>query len=166
MRVAVSGNLQGNTPSAQKYCQEVSGNGRMSLGLVRLFLCGRCPVPGMAGSRSMSFATINLEAGFPTVDDARRRLVSEMQSAKARGVRVIKVIHGWGSSGEGGTLGPAIRKSLRLRVKEGKASLVLPGERFSSDSNEGRELVQRHPALRKDRDYNRANPGITLVELA
>ena len=113
----------------------------------------------------MSFATINLEAGFPTVDDARRRLLSEMQSARARGVRVIKVIHGWGSSGEGGKLGPAIRKSLRLRVKEGKASLVLPGERFSSDTNEGRELVQRYPALRNDRDYNRANPGITLVEL-
>ena len=72
----------------------------------------------------MSFATINLEAGFPTVDDARRRLVSEMQSAKARGVRVIKVVHGWASSGEGGKLGPAIRKSLRLRVKEGKARLM------------------------------------------
>jgi hypothetical protein len=42
----------------------------------------------------MSFATLNLEAGFPTVDDARRRLLSEMQSARARGVRVIKVIHG------------------------------------------------------------------------
>jgi hypothetical protein len=113
----------------------------------------------------MSFATINLEAGFPTVDEARRRLIGEMQSAKARGVRVLKVIHGWGSSGEGGTLGPAIRKSLRLRVKEGKASFVLPGERFSSDTNEGREFVQRHPALRKDSDFNRANPGITLVEL-
>src|SRR5258706_9536137 len=114
----------------------------------------------------MSFATINLEADSPTVGDARRRLVDEMQSARARGVRVIKVIHGWGSSGEGGKLGQAIRKSLRLRVKEGKASLVLPGERFSSDTNEGRELVQRHPALRNDRDYNRTNPGITLVELA
>jgi Smr domain len=114
----------------------------------------------------MSLATLNLEAGFPTVDDARRRLLSEMQSARARGVRVIKVIHGWGSTGEGGKLGPAIRKSLRLRVKEGQASLVLPGERFSSDTNEGRDLVQRHPALRNDRDYNRANLGITLVELA
>ena len=114
---------------------------------------------------SMSCAILNLEAGFPTVDDARRRLLSEMQSARARGVRVMKVIHGWGSSGEGGKLGPAIRKSLRLRVKEGKASLVLPGERFSSDTNKGRELVQRYPALRNDRDYNRANPGITLVEL-
>ena len=113
----------------------------------------------------MSFATVNLEAGYPTVDEARRSLISEMQSAKARGVRVLKVIHGWGSGGEGGKLGPAIRKSLRLRVKEGKAIAVLPGERFSSDTNEGRELVQRHPGLRNDRDYNRANPGITLVEL-
>ena len=116
--------------------------------------------------RSMSLATLNLKLGFPTVDDARHRLLSEMQSARARGVRVLKVIHGWGSSGEGGKLGPAIRKSLRLRVKEGKASCVIPGECFTSDSNEGREFVQRHPALRKDRDYNRANPGITLVELA
>jgi Smr domain-containing protein len=113
----------------------------------------------------MSFTTLNLEAGLPTVDEARRRLLSEMQSARARGVRVMKVIHGWGSSGEGGKLGPAIRKSLRLRVKEGQASSVVPGERFSSDSNEGRELLQRYPALRNDRDFNRANPGITLVEL-
>ena len=113
----------------------------------------------------MSFITINLETGFPTIEEARQRLLREMQSARTRGVRVLKVLHGWGSSGEGGKLGPAIRKSLRLRVKEGQASLVLPGERFSSDSNEGREFVQRHPGLRKDRDYNRANPGITLVEL-
>lgn len=114
----------------------------------------------------MALATINLESGHPTVDDARRRLLTEMQSARARGVRVLKVIHGWGSSGEGGKLGPAIRKSLRLRVKEGKALLVVPGERFSSDTNEGRELSRRHPQLRSDRDFNRANPGVTLVELA
>jgi hypothetical protein len=108
---------------------------------------------------------INLESGFPSVDDARRRLLAEMQSARARGERVLKVIHGWGSSGEGGKLGPAIRKSLRLRVKEGNATLVVTGERFSSDTSEGRELVQRHPQLRRDRDFNRANPGITLVEI-
>ena len=114
----------------------------------------------------MSLRSINLEAGFPSVDDARRRLLAEMESARRAGVRVLKVIHGWGSSGEGGKLGPAIRKSLRLRVKEGRAALVLPGEFFSSDTNEGRDLVRRYPSLRSDRDFNRANPGITLVELA
>ena len=113
----------------------------------------------------MALATINLESGHPTVDDARRRLLGEMQSARARGVRVLKVIHGWGSSGEGGKLGPAIRKSLRLRVKEGRVVAVIPGERFSSDTNEGRELAQRHPQVRSDRDFNRTNPGISVVEL-
>lgn len=43
----------------------------------------------------MSLATINLESGFPSVDDARRLLLAEMQPAPARGARVLKVIHGW-----------------------------------------------------------------------
>lgn len=51
----------------------------------------------------------------------------ELDAAKQGGVRVLKVVHGWGSSGEGGVLGPAIRRSLRLRVKEGRARLVVPG---------------------------------------
>jgi hypothetical protein len=68
----------------------------------------------------MAWATLNLEAGFPTVDEVRRRLVSEVQSAKARGVRVIKVIHGWGSSGEGGKMPP----------KPGRKSSVPPHERL------------------------------------
>ena len=114
----------------------------------------------------MSLLTLNLKAGQPTVDEARRRLLAELQSARQRGVRVVKVIHGWGSGGEGGVLGPAVRRSLRLRVKEGKALLVVPGERFTSDTEEGRALLQRHPALRHDPDCNRGNPGITLVELA
>lgn len=109
---------------------------------------------------------VNLETGRPDLDTARRRLLSEMAAARRKGVRLLKVIHGWGSSGAGGTLAVGIRKSLRLRVKEGKAVAVVPGERFSSDTNEGRELAQRHPSVRGDRDFNRANPGITLVELA
>jgi hypothetical protein len=34
--------------------------------------------------------------------------------SRRRCVELPKVIHGWGSSGAGGRLGPAIRKSLRL----------------------------------------------------
>ncbi len=110
--------------------------------------------------------TVNLESGLPSVDEARRRLLAEMESARREGVKVMKVVHGYGSSGEGGKLCVGIRKSLRLRVKEGKAILVVPGERFSSDSTEGRELVKRYPSLRGDRDFNRMNLGITVVELA
>lgn len=110
--------------------------------------------------------TVQLKNGSPTVDEARRRLLREIEAARRGGVTVLKVVHGWGSNGEGGVLGPAIRRSLRLRVKEGKARLVVPGERFSSDTLEGRELLGRHPGLRQDPDCNRGNAGITLVELA
>ncbi|MCI0535812.1 MAG: Smr/MutS family protein [Verrucomicrobiales bacterium] len=108
---------------------------------------------------------INLEAGHPDLDTARRRLLAEIDDARKQGVPVLKVIHGWGSSGVGGALCVGIRKSLRLRVKEGKALTIITGERFSSDTNEGRDLLERHPRLRNDRDFNRANPGITLVEI-
>ncbi len=110
--------------------------------------------------------TINLEIGRPTLDEARRRLLAEMDAARNAGASLLKVVHGYGSSGEGGVLCVGIRKSLRLRVKEGKAVAVVPGERFGSDTNESRELAQRHPSVRSDRDFNRMNPGITIVELA
>jgi len=109
--------------------------------------------------------TINLEAGLPSLDEARRSLLRAMDQARTDGVHVLKVIHGYGSSGSEGVLCAGVRRSLRLRVKEGKAKLVIPGEKFSSDANETREFLSRHPSLRADRDLNRANPGITLVEL-
>jgi hypothetical protein len=114
----------------------------------------------------MACRTINLESGKPALDEARRRLLSEMEAARQRGVRVLKVIHGYGSTGAGGTLCAGIRKSLRLRVKEGKALSVIMGERFSTDTQETRELLRRHPSLRRDHDLNRANPGVSIVELA
>lgn len=113
----------------------------------------------------MALRTINLEAGCPSLDEARRRLLTEFEAARQQRVRIIKIIHGYGSSGSGGTLCVGIRKSLRLRVKERKVALFIPGERFSSDAVETRDLLQRHPSLRGDRDLNRANPGITIVEL-
>ncbi|MHB1308672.1 MAG: hypothetical protein ACYDC1_02715 [Limisphaerales bacterium] len=106
-----------------------------------------------------------MKAGLPTLDAARRRLLAELEAARGRGVRLVKVVHGWGSGGEGGVLAVGLRKSLRLRVKEGRALSVVPGERFSSDTLEGRGLAERHPSVRRDADFNRANPGITVVEL-
>jgi len=122
---------------------------------------------GVERRRSGSWMrTINLELGRPTVEEARKRLRVELDRARREGVTLLKIIHGWGSSGVGGRLGPAIRKSLHLRRKEGHVRLVVIGERFSGDTLEGRELAQRHPSIRADVDFNRANPGITIVELA
>ncbi|MCC6234038.1 MAG: Smr/MutS family protein [Verrucomicrobiales bacterium] len=110
--------------------------------------------------------TVHLKQGFPTLDEARRRLLRELAQAEAQGIRLLKVVHGWGSNGEGGVLSIGIRKSLRLRVKEGRALALIPGERFATDTAEAREVLARHPSLRRDVDFNRGNPGITILELA
>jgi len=62
---------------------------------------------------------LNLEKGLPTVEEGRRRLLEEVKRTKQNGGAVLKVIHGYGSSGTGGRLREGIRKSLLLRRKEG-----------------------------------------------
>ncbi len=47
---------------------------------------------------------INLEWDYPTADEALRRLKGELQAAKAMRAPVLKVIHGYGSSGKGGRI--------------------------------------------------------------
>lgn len=108
---------------------------------------------------------LNIKAGMPTVDEARRILIESLQTARAGGVRVLKVIHGYGSSGVGGKLRGALRRSLELRKKEGAIKGFIKGENWNIFNEEARGLCDRFPFLRDDQDYNRENPGITMVEL-
>lgn len=109
--------------------------------------------------------TCKIEDGRPSVEEARRRLAQEIETAKAAGYRFLKLIHGFGSSGVGGDLRIALRKSLSKRRSEGVIRGFVPGEKWSPFSEEARELVDRCPALSRDTDYARENPGITIVEL-
>ena len=60
----------------------------------------------------------NVEAGLPILDEAGRLVIGEIKRAKREGVKVLKVIHGYGSSGKGGALCVGLQKSFRLRKKE------------------------------------------------
>ena len=77
----------------------------------------------------------------------------------------MKIIHGYGSSGVGGKLKVAIRKSLVHRRKEGIVKTIIWGEYFSTDKQDTRVLLQRHPLLKSDKDLNRNNECVTIVEL-
>ena len=75
----------------------------------------------------MNLKTYNVEAGFPSLDEARRLVIEEIRKSKREGVRVLKIIHGYGSSGKGGTLNHGLRKSFALRKKEGVIKEFIPG---------------------------------------
>ncbi len=108
---------------------------------------------------------INLERGLPTIEEARKRLLLEIDNARHRNPVFMKIIHGYGSSGVGGTLGKAIRNSLKHRRKEGKVETYVGGENFGVFDQTARSMVEKYPQIKKDPDWSRGNPGITIAVL-
>ena len=108
---------------------------------------------------------LNIKSGMPTVDEARALLANAIATAKSEGCRVIKLVHGYGSSGKGGALKSAIRSSLRRRRKEGTIRSFIAGEEFETFSAETLEALHEYPELRYDSDLNKSNEGITMVLL-
>lgn len=116
--------------------------------------------------RTMSPIRIfNVEATLPTVDQARRLVIAEIKSAKRDGIRVLKVIHGYGSTGKGGALCFALRKSFNLRQKEGAIQRFIAGGDFSIFDEVTMSLLEAVPELRGDPDLNATNEGVTLLWL-
>jgi hypothetical protein len=110
--------------------------------------------------------TLNLEAGKPTVEEARRRLEDGLATARARGVRFMKLIHGYGSTGKGGKIRSALPKTLRRLMNTGLVAEFVDGERWRRGDATTDALLRKHPALRDDADLDRGNKGITIVALA
>jgi hypothetical protein len=104
-----------------------------------------------------------VEIDLPTLDEARRRVAEEIRRARRDGVRVLKIIHGYGSSGVGGRLCSGLRKSFRLREKDGVIRAFVPGESFSIFDRSALTMIEAVPALRGDPDLNAVNEGVTLL---
>jgi hypothetical protein len=109
--------------------------------------------------------TFNVEAGLPTLDEARRLVIDEIKRAKGAGARVLKVIHGYGSSGKGGALCVGLRKSFRLRKKEGVIRGFIEGEDFTIFNETVLALLEAVPELRGDSDLGAINEGVTVLWL-
>lgn len=120
---------------------------------------------GARTSPAGSVAQINLKAGMPLVADALRTLELQLAAHRTRGTRVLLVVHGYGSSGAGGAIRGAARKQLRALLGRGQLRSVLNGEEYTEFEAAARELRTRYPQLEATFRTDRANPGITLVEL-
>lgn len=133
-------------------------------------LCPFCetpqrPTPG-ARPGGPRVRHLDLEAGLPTVAEALRRLETQLARARDDGVRVVRVVHGWGSAtGGGGRIRTAVRRWLQERSDAGHLRTVFFGDHFTHTSPEGRDFIRRHPTLRASERTDRHNPGITFVEL-
>ncbi len=109
--------------------------------------------------------TVNLEVGMPSVPQARSRLSSEIRLAQQCGVRVLKLIHGYGSSGIGGDLRIALQSTLRQMAQAKEIHDCIYGENWRTSDDRSWELLKLMPELKSDSDLGKGNRGITLVVL-
>ncbi|HZU44862.1 MAG TPA: Smr/MutS family protein [Terriglobales bacterium] len=108
---------------------------------------------------------VDLEEGMPRVNEALLRLDRELVVARQQGFALVKIIHGYGSTGVGGTLRIEIQKSLRQRVSNSQIRDFIPGEEWRVSNESAWALVKSRPELKQDADFGRGNLGISIIVL-
>jgi hypothetical protein len=106
---------------------------------------------------------VNIEQGYPTVDIAIKYVEQSVIRAKTYGYSVLKLIHGYGSSGIGGKIKPAVQIELNKYKNMGKIREFTVGENFSPFDSATQRIIAAYPDITRDKDYLKTNQGITIV---
>lgn len=109
--------------------------------------------------------TVNLKSDMPLVREALQRLAREVALARQEKTTLLKLIHGYGSSGAGGEIRIAVQNRLLEMVKDGQICGCIFGEDWSKSDDNAWKLLHSHPELKRDCDLGRGNRGITIVIL-
>jgi len=102
---------------------------------------------------------------MPSVQEALQRLEREMAIARQGKLALLKVIHGYGSSGAGGDIRIAVQRRLHELAEAGQIRACIFGENWSKTDDATWRLLQAESALKSDSDLGRRNRGITIVLL-
>ena len=113
----------------------------------------------------MPIKTVILKEGMPSVEQARARLSTEIQIARSNGVKVLKIVHGYGSTGAGGDLRIALQATLRQMAAGREIRDCIYGENWRTSNQRTWELLKQMPELKADSDLGKINKGITIIVL-
>ena len=102
---------------------------------------------------------------MPSVQEALQRLDREIALARQERHSLLKVVHGYGSTGVGGDIRIAVQRRLHDLVEGGQIRGCIFGEDWSKTDDATWRVLQRESALKSDPDLGRCNQGITIVLL-
>jgi hypothetical protein len=102
---------------------------------------------------------------MPSVQEALNRLDREIALARQQKHSLLKVIHGYGSSGAGGDIRIAVQRRLCDWAEAGQIRGCIFGEHWSKSDDATWRLLQAKSDLKSDLDLGRRNQGITVVLL-
>jgi hypothetical protein len=112
-----------------------------------------------------SIKTVNLKSDMPLVREALQRLDRELARARQEKTLLLKLVHGYGSTGAGGDIRIAVQKRLLEMIQNNQIRGCIFGENWSKSDDAAWKLLQSHPDLKSDADLGRGNRGITIVLL-
>jgi adenosylmethionine-8-amino-7-oxononanoate aminotransferase len=92
-----------------------------------------------------------------------QRLERELALARQQKMKLLKLIHGYGSTGAGGDIRIAVQKRLVEMTRNGQIRGCIFGENWSKSDEVSWKLLQAHAELKSDSDLGRRNRGITIV---
>jgi high-affinity K+ transport system ATPase subunit B len=108
---------------------------------------------------------VGLKEDNPTVDEAMKRLAKEISMARKTNIKVIKIIHGYGSTGVGGVIKPALHNLLRTMKIKGQIKMFITGDEHNEFAGGRNYLLNKYPELKETWTSDRGNKGITFIEL-
>ena len=136
----------------------VCGNSRVMM--------GDCPHCGTSDSpiADTDTITINLELGSPTAEEALDVLTAHIRSASDLKIRTLVAIHGYGSTGKGGSIKRMVRDSLEKNFFADRVDEYIHGEDLAHRNNLYQDLVKRRPSLKNVfKSFKEGNPGMTIL---
>jgi DNA-nicking Smr family endonuclease len=114
---------------------------------------------------SATIKTVILKEGLPSIEQARVRLTREIAAARQAGLKMIKVVHGYGSTGVGGDLRFALQATLRQMIAKKEIRDCIYGENWRTGDERTWALLKQMPDLKSDSDLGKGNKGMTIVLL-
>jgi adenosylmethionine-8-amino-7-oxononanoate aminotransferase len=100
---------------------------------------------------------------MPLVREALQRLERELALARQEKTKLLKLVHGYGSTGAGGDIRIAVQNRLLEMMRSGQIRGCIFGENWSKSDETAWKLLQSQADLKSDSDLGRGNRGITIV---
>ena len=102
---------------------------------------------------------------MPLVEETVSRMKMGIQEMRVSRVKIVKLIHGYGSTGLGGKIRIGVRNELADMKRRKLIKDYIPGEDFGPVDVASRNLVEQDRNVPRDSDWGRMNHGITIVVL-
>ena len=124
--------------------------------------CGSQTIPVL----NSDTVEINIKQGSPLVEDALGQLTDHLRKSMDLGIKAIVLIHGYGSSGEGGRIKWAVHEALESNQYADRVEEYFFGEQVPFGSEPYRALLKRRPGLKSYlQRFKEGNAGMTVLLL-